>query len=69
MDNTALEEIRHRLTGKRIMFIEPSEWSGVVQSLTPNSGYLSMTLEDGTIVEIGSLLIRQMEPKPESQLS
>lgn len=69
MNKEGLEEIRHRLTGKRIIFIEPSKWSGVVRSLTPNSGYLSMTLEDGTIVEIGSLLIRQMEPKPESQLS
>jgi hypothetical protein len=69
MNEKALEEIRHRLTGRQILFIEPSKWSGPVRSLTPNSGYFSMTLDDGTIIEVGSLLIHEKEPKPESQLS
>lgn len=64
MNEKALEEIRHRLTGKKIIFIEPSEWSGPVRSLTPNSGYFSMTLDDGTIIEVGSLLIHEKEPEP-----
>ncbi len=67
MDKKALEEMRHHLTGKRIMCIEPSKWSGLVRSFSPNSEYLSMTLEDGTVVEIGSLLIHEKDPKTESQ--
>ena len=68
VEENTLEEINCRLAGKRIISIEPSEWSGLVRALTPNSGYLSMTLEDGTIVEVGSLLVREKEPEAEPQL-
>ena len=56
---TALTEIKNKLCGKRIVAIEASEWSGVVRTLMNNSGYVSITLEDGTVLEAGALYVRE----------
>jgi len=66
MEKKVIEEIKHLLCGKSIVKVEASEWSGVVKSLTQNSGYVSLTLDDGTILEAGALFVRGKEPTLES---
>jgi hypothetical protein len=58
MEIKAQENLRLKLCGKRIVSVEPSDWSGEVHSLTQNQRYLSITLDDGTVLEVGSLYIR-----------
>ena len=59
-----MENIKLRLCGKRIISIEPSQWSGEVRALTNTQGFVSITLDDGTILEVGGLFIREF---PERQ--
>ena len=64
MDKLTLEEIKAQLCGKRIVAVEASEWSGVVRSLTTNSGYVSLLLDDGTTIEAGALFIHEDKQQP-----
>ncbi len=66
MEKEVIEEIKRRLCGKSIVKVEASEWSGVVKSLTQNRGYVSLTLDDGTILEAGALFVREKEPTLEA---
>ncbi len=53
-----VETLKDKIRGKRIVSIEPSEWSGEVESLMKNHEYLSITLEDGTVLEVSGLYMR-----------
>jgi hypothetical protein len=53
-----VELLKEKIRGKKIVSIEPSEWSGEVESLMKNQEFLSITLEDGTVLEVGGLYIR-----------
>lgn len=67
MDTSALEEMKRRLCGKRIVAVQASEWSGIVRSLTDYAGYVSITLNDGTTLEVGALFVHEGEPQPQLQ--
>ena len=64
MDKQALADIKTQLCGKRIVAVEASEWSGVVRSLTTNSGYVSLLLDDGTTLEAGALFVHENGQQP-----
>lgn len=53
-----VELLKGKIRGKKIISIEPSKWSGEVESLMMNQEYMSITLEDGTVLEVGGLYIR-----------
>ena len=59
METNVVDRIRLKLCGRRIVAVEPSKWSGVVHSLSNNQGYLSITLDDGTVLEVGAIYIRE----------
>lgn len=52
------ERLKAKFTGKTIVSVEPSRWSGEVKSLMKNQEFLSITLSDGTVLEVGGLYIR-----------
>ena len=62
MEKSVIEDITNRLCGKTIVKVEASEWSGIVKSLTRNNGYVSLILDDGTVLEAGALFVREKEP-------
>ncbi len=65
MEATALEALKVKLCGKRIISVEPAEWSGLVHSLTRNHEYFSIRLDDGTCLEVGALFFRDgKDPSP-----
>lgn len=66
MEVKTLDDLKLKICGKRIVSIEPSEWSGVVHALGKNHGFLSLTLDDGTVLEIGNLFIREHQGGPKS---
>ena len=53
-----VEQLKVKICGRRIMSIEPSKWSGEVKSLMKNQDFVSITLDDGTVLEVGGLYIR-----------
>jgi hypothetical protein len=59
MKTTGLDALKAKICGKRIVSVEPSEWSGEVQSLTKNHDYVSIKLDDGTTLEIGSVYLHE----------
>ena len=58
MKTRSLDILKTKICGRRIVSIEPSEWSGEVKSLTTNHDYVSITLDDGTVLEVGGLYLR-----------
>jgi hypothetical protein len=57
MKTTGLDALKVNICGKKIVSVEPSQWSGEVKSLTQNHDYISIKLDDGTILEIGSVYL------------
>jgi len=60
--STTIDILASKICGKRIISVEPSKWSGEVKSLTKNHDYVSISLEDGTVLEIGRVYIRDVKP-------
>jgi hypothetical protein len=58
MKPDSVEVLKVKICGKRIVSVEPSKWSGEVKSLMKNQEFLSITLDDGTVLEVGGLYIR-----------
>ena len=56
VDNVKLLKVK--ICGKTIVSVELSRWSGEVKSLMKNQEFLSITLSDGTVLEVGGLYIR-----------
>ena len=57
MKTTAVDALKVKICGKRIVSVEPSQWSGEVKLLSKNHDYVSIKLDDGTILEIGSVYL------------
>jgi hypothetical protein len=55
-DNMELLQIK--ICGKTTVSVEPSKWSGEVKSLMKNQEFVSITLDDGTVLEVEELYIR-----------
>lgn len=66
MEKIVIEEIKRRLCEKSIVKVEASGWSGIVKSLSNDTGYVSLTLDDGTILEAGALFVREKDPTLET---
>ncbi len=58
MKQDNVERLKVKICGKTIVSVEPSRWSGEVKSLMKNQEFLSITLSDGTVLEVGGLYIR-----------
>ena len=58
MKTDSVELLKVRICGKAIVSVEPSKWSGEVKSLMKNQEFVSITLDDGTVLEVGGLYIR-----------
>lgn len=56
--NNNVKGLQEKIRGRTIISIEPSKWSGEVKSLVKNQEFVSITLDDGTVLEVGSLYIR-----------
>ena len=52
MKTTGLDALKVRICGKKIVSVEPSQWSGEVQALSKNHDYVSIKLDDGTVLEV-----------------
>ena len=57
MKTTGLEALKGKICGKTIVSVEPSQWSGEVKALTKTDDYLSIKLDDGTVLEVGSVYL------------
>ncbi|MDH3769597.1 MAG: hypothetical protein OET79_01235 [Nitrospirota bacterium] len=57
MKTTGLEALKVKICGKKIVSVEPSQWTGEVKSLTKNHDYLSIKLDDGTVLEVESVYL------------
>jgi hypothetical protein len=57
MKTTAIDALKVKICGKRIVSVEPSKWSGEVKLLSKNHDYVSIKLDDGTTLEIGSVYL------------
>ena len=57
MKTTGLNALKEKICGKTIVSVEPSRWSGEVKSLAENHAYVSMKLDDGTVLEIGNVYL------------
>ncbi len=57
MKKTGLETLKEKICGKTILSVETSQWSGAVKQLTENHDYVSIKLDDGTMLEIGSVYL------------
>ena len=57
MKTAGLDALKVKICGKTIVSVEPSQWSGEVQALTTNHDYISIKLDDGTVLEIGSVYL------------
>ena len=62
MKATTIDILATKICGKRILSVEPSQWSGEVKSLTKNQDFISISLEDGTVLEVGQVFIREGRP-------
>jgi hypothetical protein len=58
MKTDRVELLKVKICGRKIVSVEPSRWSGEVKSLMKNQDYVSITLDDGTVLEVGGLYIR-----------
>jgi hypothetical protein len=58
MKTDSVELLNVKICGRKIVSVEPSRWSGEVKSLMKNQEYVSITLDDGTVLEVGGLYIR-----------
>ncbi len=58
MKTTGLDALKVEICEKMIVSVEPSQWSGEVKSLTKTHSYVSISLDDGTVLEVGSLFLR-----------
>lgn len=58
MKSTTIDVLASKICGKRIISVEPSKWSGEVKALEKNYDYVSISLEDGTVLEIGTVYLR-----------
>ena len=59
MKTTGLDALKVKICGKTIVSVEASQWSGEVKSLTKNHSYVSISLDDGTVLEVGSLFLHE----------
>jgi hypothetical protein len=59
MNTVSLDEIKTQLCGKRIVNVDISKWSGIVRPLSSNSEYITLTLDDGTILEVQRVFIHE----------
>ena len=50
MKTAGLDALKVKICGKRIVSVEPSQWSGEVKLLTKNHDYVSIKLDDGTVL-------------------
>jgi hypothetical protein len=57
MKITGLDALKEQICGRRIVSVEPSQWSGEVKSLSENHDYVSIKLDDGTVLEIGRVYL------------
>jgi len=57
MKTTELDRLKEKICGKRIVAVEPSQWSGEVKLLSKNHDYVSIKLDDGTTLEIGNVYL------------
>jgi len=57
MKTTGLDALKLKICGKRIVSVEPSQWSGEVKALAKNHDYVSIKLDDGTAFEVGSIYL------------
>ncbi len=57
MKKTGIETLKEKICGKTILSVEPSQWSGEVKLLSENHDYVSIKLDDGTALEIGSVYL------------
>jgi hypothetical protein len=58
MKTDSVELLKVKICGRKIVSVEPSRWSGEGKSLMKNQDYVSITLDDGTVLEVGGLYIR-----------
>jgi hypothetical protein len=57
MKTTTLDLLKEKICGKKIVSVEPSQWSGEVQLLEKNHDYVTIKLDDGTSLEIGNVYL------------
>lgn len=57
MKNSGLEALKVEICGKTIVSVEPSQWSGEVKLLTKNHDYVSIKLNDGTVLEVDGIYL------------
>lgn len=57
MKTTDLDALKAEICGKTIVSVEPSQWSGEVKALTNKHDYVSIKLDDGTTLEVGSVYL------------
>jgi hypothetical protein len=57
MKTTGFDALKMKICGKTIVSVEPSNWSGEVKLLSKNHDYISIKLDDGTTLEIGSVYL------------
>ena len=57
MKKTDVEALKEKICGKTILSVERSQWSGEVKLLTEKHGYVSIKLDDGTVLEIGNVYL------------
>jgi hypothetical protein len=59
MKTSPIDILQTKICGKRIVSVEPSKWSGEVRALSNNHEYLSIRLEDGTVLEVGKVYLHE----------
>ncbi len=66
MKTTGVEALKEKICGKTIVSVEPSNWSGEVRLLSNNHEYVSIKLNDGTTLEIGTIYLHDGNKKCDS---
>ncbi len=59
MKTTGVQTLKEKICGKKIVSVAPSQWAGEVQLLSKNHDYVTMELEDGTILEISGIYLHE----------
>lgn len=57
MKTTGVDALKEKICGKKIVSVEQSNWSGEVKLFSNNHEYVSIKLDDGTTLEIGSVYL------------
>ncbi len=57
MKTTGVDALKEKICGKTIVSVEPSDWSGEVRLLSNNHDYVSIKLNDGTTLEVGTIYL------------